>query len=66
MSSSNLPVLVYFHGGAFIVGSNQDVPLQPEHLGMIANRNLHQSRQSLGIIILNHLKSMSKILSWFK
>ena len=34
--SEKLPVLVYFHGGAFVVGSNRDGPLQPEHLGLVS------------------------------
>ena len=33
-ATEKLPVLVYFHGGAFVVGSNRDGPLQPEHLGL--------------------------------
>ena len=37
--SDNLPVLVYFHGGAFVVGSNRDGPLQPEHLGLVILAN---------------------------
>ena len=34
--SEKLPALVYFHGGAFVVGSNRDGPLQPEHLGLVS------------------------------
>lgn len=36
---NKLPVLIYFHGGAFIVGSNRDGPLQPEHLGLVVIGN---------------------------
>jgi len=45
--SDNLPVLVYFHGGAFVVGSNRDGPLQPEHLGLVIFSQSHRGHKPI-------------------